>query len=57
MTEKESRVIELVKKFIEDNKITSPETIYQTDRVWEAAPDLVKDLCDIVGYQQCYDYD
>lgn len=57
MTEKESQVIELVKKFVEKYKITSPETIYQADRVWEHAPDLVKDLCDIVGYQQIHEYD
>ncbi len=30
--------------------ITAVETIYQTDRCWEKAPDLLADICEIVGF-------
>jgi hypothetical protein len=48
------QVYNLIADFIEENKITGPETIYQTDRVYEYAPELVEDLAEVVGY---YDYD
>jgi len=48
------QVYNLIADFIEEHKITGPETIYQTDRVCEYAPELVEDLAEVVGY---YDYE
>ncbi len=46
----EEQVVERVRQFVIDNNITSPESIYQTDRVIENAYTFIEDLCDIVGY-------
>lgn len=40
------------RKFIKDNKITCPETIYQMDHVIENAFDFIQKICDIVGYEK-----
>jgi hypothetical protein len=40
----------LCKKFIQDQKICSEETIYQMDRVVEHSLGLINDICDILGY-------
>jgi hypothetical protein len=37
-------------EFITKQKITCPETIYQTDHVIENAYEFIEDVCDIVGY-------
>lgn len=37
-------------KFIEEQKIHYPETIYQTDWVIENAYGFIEDICDEVGY-------
>lgn len=42
----------VVAKFIDKNHISCAEATYE-DRVFENAPNLVEDLCEIVGY---YDY-
>lgn len=39
------------KKFIEEQKIWSIETIYQSDRVIESAYEFIEDVCGVVG---CY---
>ena len=57
MTEREEQLVNLIKKYVDKNRITCADSIYQSDLVWETAPDLVKDLCDIVGYQQIHEYD
>jgi hypothetical protein len=38
-------------KFIENQRISCPETIGQCDRVIENAYDLIEDICDVVGYK------
>lgn len=43
---------ETIVKFIQDNDITCPETIAQTDRVIENAYAFITELCDIVGYKK-----
>jgi hypothetical protein len=40
----------LVKKFIDDNKIRCAESVYQTNCVSENSLDLIKSLCEVVGY-------
>lgn len=40
-----------VKHFIDTNDITSPEVIYQEDKVFENSSDLIEELCNIVGYK------
>jgi len=41
-------------KFIRENGITAPETVYQTDRVAENSLPLIEAICEAVGYA---DYD
>lgn len=45
----------LCQKFVIEQDIWSPETIYQSDRVIENAYKLIQDICDIVGYVPCED--
>ncbi len=40
----------LCDKFINDQRISCAETVYQSDRVIENAYQLIEDICDIVGY-------
>lgn len=40
----------LCEKFINDQKISCAETIYQSDRVIENAYQVLEGICDIVGY-------
>lgn len=47
-----SKVEEIIKKFIEENKISCPECIYQCDWVIEHAYELIENLCDEVGYYE-----
>ena len=37
-------------KFIEEQGISCPETIYQTDWVIENAYEFIQEVCDEVGY-------
>lgn len=41
---------ELCQQRIAELDITAVETVYQTDRCWEKAPDLLADICGIVGF-------
>jgi hypothetical protein len=40
----------LCEKFINEQKISCAETVYQSDRVIENAYQLIEGICDIVGY-------
>lgn len=40
----------LCMEFVEQQRISCPEAIYQTDRVIENAYDFVADVCERVGY-------
>ena len=42
--------IRIVKRFIEEQRITCPEVIYQTDRVAEKSLEFIQELCEQVGY-------
>lgn len=48
-------LFDIVRNFIEEQKITCPETIVQSDRVVENAYDLIEELCDVVGYHKYSD--
>lgn len=50
MTEKQQQLWDLCQKFINDQKISHPECVYQSDRVIENAYELIDNICDIVGY-------
>ena len=39
-------------KFIKEQDIGAPETIYQTDRVVENSYVFIEGVCDIVGYEE-----
>lgn len=43
-------LLEATKQFMNAQKITCEETIYQSDRVIENAYDFIAELCEIVGY-------
>ena len=47
---KQKELLKLCEKFIEEQRISCPECIHQTDRVIENAYDLIEDICNIVGY-------
>ena len=42
-------------KFIKENDISCAETIYQTDRVIENAPEFIEGMCNILGYTKIED--
>lgn len=46
----EERLVKEVRKFLDDNKIHCPETIYQTDHVIQNAYEFIEILANIVGY-------
>ena len=45
---------EAVTNFIDANRISCGEAVYQTDWVSENSLELIEELCDIVGY---YEYE
>lgn len=47
---KENQLMNVCKKFIEDQTIRCAETIYQTDRVIENAYEFIESVCEVVGY-------
>jgi len=46
------QLFSLAQKFILDNKIECPETIYQCDHVILNARELIEKMCEIVGYYE-----
>ena len=40
----------LCQKFIEDQSISCPETVYQMDHVIQNAYEFLEQICEIVGY-------
>lgn len=48
----EIELLNLCMRFIEDNKISCPETIYQSDRVIENAYEFIHEICELVGYSE-----
>lgn len=45
-----SQLWSICDQFIQDQRITCAETVYQTDRVIENAYDFITEVCDVVGY-------
>lgn len=52
MSEKEDVLRGLVEAFVQEQRISCAETIYQSDRVIENAYEFIQRLCDVVGYLQ-----
>lgn len=50
------RLVEIARKFIDDNHVSCPEAT-ASDKVYENAPDLVEQLAEAVGYYQYPDDD
>ena len=50
MEEKYIKLYRLCSKFIQDNRIYCPETVYQADRVNDNSYEFIRKICDIVGY-------
>lgn len=53
----ETKLKEIVKRFVDDQRICGPETIYQSDRVIENAHGFINDLLEEVGYWYEYPED
>lgn len=50
--EKATQIVQIVKSYIEKHEISCAESIYQRDKIWETAPELVEELANIVGYYE-----
>lgn len=46
------KVLTLVRKFIDTHKITTDESVYQSDVVLELAPDLIAELAEAAGFYE-----
>ena len=46
----EQQLLVICRKFLADQKIRAPESCYQMDHIVEAAPELVEQVCNLVGY-------
>lgn len=53
--EKAEKALALVEGFVRKQKISCPETIYQSDRVIVNAYEFIQELCDVAGYQEWVD--
>lgn len=49
---KEQELFAMCQNFIKEQRISFPETIYQTDWVIENAYEFIERVCNIVGYLQ-----
>ena len=52
---KDSEKIAKIEAIIKKHKISCGEDIYQSDRINIKAPDILDEICEIVGY--CEEYD
>jgi len=50
--QKAMALLDLCEKFVNDQRISCPEAVYQTDRVIENAYDFITEVCEIVGYYE-----
>lgn len=48
MTDKQ--IVAQIRDIIDRYQIGCAETIWQTDRIQEAAPHILEEICDMVGY-------
>ena len=46
------KLVDHCAQFIQDQRISCAETVYQTDRVIENAYEFIEGVCDIVGYYE-----
>lgn len=54
--EQAKKLLEITRKFIEDNRVSCPEAT-TNDKVYENAPELVEQLAEVVGYYKRPDDD
>lgn len=47
----------MCRRFVDEQKITCKESVYQCDNVILNAPEFIGRVCDIVGYHECEDDD
>lgn len=52
--EQKEALWEAVTRFVDEQRISCGEAVYQTDWVAENSLELIEELCDIVGY---YEYE
>ena len=52
MDDSRDKLWELCQKFITDQRISCPESVYQCDWVIENAYVFIEEICNIVGYQR-----
>lgn len=46
------QLLNLCRKFIDDNQIGSGEAVYQSDYILEKAPEFIVEICELIGYYQ-----
>lgn len=44
------RLLEVCSDYIEHHELTCAESIYQKDAIYESAPELVEQICNVIGY-------
>ena len=49
-TELHEKLLKVCMDFIEHHHITCAEAIYQRDVIYSDAPQLVEDICNVIGY-------
>lgn len=47
----------LCEEYIDEQRISCRETIYQCDRVIQSAYEFIQKVCDIVGYYESEDFE
>lgn len=55
MEDEKSQLFALVKQFIDQNQIHSPEAIYQRDSLVVKASEFMEMCCNVVGYVEVED--
>jgi len=49
---KPEKILLLVREFIDEHNITTPDVIEQSDRLIEDTPDFIESLCKAAGYTE-----
>jgi hypothetical protein len=52
---KRKQLWDLCQKFINDQRISCAESIYQCDWVSENSPEFIEQVCEIIGYYEYRD--
>lgn len=51
------RLLKVCMDYVEHHEIRCAESIYQRDIIYTSAPELVEQICDVIGYHPPYEED